>query len=172
MPIREIFSANVIADRVKWIGQAISQDFSDKSLTVVPVLRGSFIFAGDLVRTINLPNISVDFIGVNSYGDGTSSSGVTRLTHDLTKPIKDKNILIVEDIVDTGLTMRHIIDTLSVREPASISVCALLHKPARTRVPVKIDYLCFTIEDKFVVGYGLDYQDKYRNLPFIGEICA
>jgi len=171
VPVHELLSAERIADRIRWIGQAISQDYSGKELTVVPVLKGSFIFAGDLIRQIKVPGVTVDFLGVSSYGSGTSSSGAVRIVQDLVYPIKGKNVLIMEDIVDTGLTMQNLLELLATREPASVAVCALLHKPSRTRVEVKIDYLGFTIEDKFVVGYGLDYQEKYRNLPYIGELA-
>lgn len=170
MQVRELLASSTIAERIRWIGQAISQDYAGKPLTVIPILKGSFIFAGDLVRTISLPDVTVDFLGVSSYGTGMTTSGSVRITQDLVYPIRDKNILLVEDIVDSGLTIQHLRELLGTREPASISVCALLHKPSRTRVPVKIDYLGFEIEDKFVVGYGLDYQEKFRNLPYIGEM--
>ena len=169
MPIRELISASSIANRISWIGQAITQDFARKPLTMIPVLKGSFVFAGDLIRTVKLPDTFVDFLGISSYNGGTSSGSIM-ITHDLTRSIKGKDILIVEDIVDSGLTIQHLIKILQTREPASISICALLHKSCRTRVPVKIDYTGFTIEDKFVVGYGMDYQEKHRNLPYIGEI--
>jgi hypoxanthine phosphoribosyltransferase len=169
MPIREMISASSIADRISWMGQAITKDFARKQLTFIPVLKGSFVFAGDLIRTVKLPDVFVDFLGISSYNGGTSSGSIN-IIHDLVRPIKGKDILLVEDIVDSGLTIQYLMNMLQAREPASISVCTLLHKSVRTRVPVKIDYTGFTIEDKFVVGYGMDYQEKYRSLPYVGEI--
>jgi hypoxanthine phosphoribosyltransferase len=172
MGVKELYSSTRIAERIRWIGKAISQDYSGRALTLIPILKGSFVFASDLIRTIELPDVSIDFLGVSSYGAGTSSTGVVRITQDLAHSIHGKHIVIVEDIIDTGLTLQHLLELLATREPASVSVCTLLHKPARTRAHVKIDYLGFEIEDKFVVGYGLDYQEKYRNLPFIGELAT
>ena len=170
--VREMLSADRISERIRWIGSSITDDYRDKHITVVTILKGSFVFAADLVRQIKSHDLSTDFLGVSSYDGGTSSTGVVRITHDLAQPIEGKHVLLVEDIVDTGLTIHHLMDLLQTRNPASIAVCSLLHKPARQKVPVKIDYLGFTIEDKFVVGYGLDYQEKYRNLPYIGELVT
>ena len=170
MQVKELISAERIAERIRWISHSISSDYQGKPITLIPILKGSFIFAGDLIRQIEIPNVSVDFLSVSSYGDETSTSGVVRITQDLVHPIHGKDIILVEDIVDTGLTMSHLLNLLKTREPSSIAICSLLHKPSRQRAPVKIDYLGFTIEDKFVVGYGLDYQEQYRNLPFIGEM--
>ena len=133
------------------------------------MLKGSFVFAADLARAIDLP-LRIDFLGVRSYGEGTESSGVVQITQDLSRPIEHEDVLIVEDIVDTGLTIAHLMDLLRTRQPRSVKVCSLLHKPARARIQVKIDYLGFTIEDKFVVGYGLDFAEQHRNLPFIGVV--
>jgi len=133
------------------------------------VLKGSFVFMADLARAIDLP-LRVEFLGVRSYGEGTTSSGVVQITQDLSRPIEGEDILLVEDIVDTGLTIAHLLDLFRTRHPSSIKVCALLHKPARTRIQVPVDYLGFTIEDKFVVGYGLDWAEKYRNLPSISVV--
>jgi hypoxanthine phosphoribosyltransferase len=127
------------------------------------------VFAADLARAIDLP-LRIDFLGVRSYGEGTESSGVVQITQDLSRPIAQEDVLFVEDIVDTGLTIAHLMDLFRTRNPRSGKVCALLHKPARARMKVSIDYLGFTIEDKFVVGYGLDYAEKYRNLPYIGVV--
>jgi hypoxanthine phosphoribosyltransferase len=121
------------------------------------------------MRAINLP-LRVDFLGVRSYGEGTESSGVVQITQDLSRPIEHQDVLLVEDIVDTGLTIAHLMDLLRTRQPHSVKVCSLLHKPARARIAVKVDYLGFTIEDKFVVGYGLDFAERYRNLPYIGIV--
>jgi hypoxanthine phosphoribosyltransferase len=127
------------------------------------------MFAADLARAIELP-LTIDFLGCRSYGDGTETSGVVQITHDLTRPIEGKHVIVVEDIVDTGLTMAYLLENLETRRPASIELCALLHKPARTRVPVDIQYLGFTIDDVFVVGYGLDHAERYRNLPCISVL--
>ena len=151
---------------MKALGAEITRDHQNRPLVVVGVLKGSFIFLADLVRAIDLP-ISVDFIGISSY-QGTSSTGVVQITSDLTRPIDGKDVLLVEDIVDTGLSMRYLLDNLATRKPASVKVCALLEKPARAVVKVPIDYRGFEIGDEFVVGYGLDWDGKLRNLPFVG----
>jgi hypoxanthine phosphoribosyltransferase len=158
-----------IAARVQELGAQITQDYAGRSLVLVCVLKGSFVFGADLMRAIDLP-LRVDFLGVRSYGEGTESSGVVQITQDLSRPIEHDDVLIVEDIVDTGLTIAHLMDLLRTRAPASIKVCSLLHKPARARVKVPVDYLGFTIEDLFVVGYGLDFAERYRNLPYIGVV--
>jgi hypoxanthine phosphoribosyltransferase len=155
-----------LAARVAALGAEITRDHAGKPLVVVGVLKGSFIFLADLVRAIDLP-LSVDFIGITSY-QGTSTTGVVQITSDLTRPIEGKDVLLVEDIVDTGLSMRYLLDNLATRRPASLQVCALLEKPARARVKVPIDYRGFVIGDEFVVGYGLDWDGKLRNLPFVG----
>jgi hypoxanthine phosphoribosyltransferase len=134
------------------------------------VLKGSFLFMADLARAIPGSDVLVDFLGLASYGDQTSSSGVVQITADLTKPIDGKHVLVVEDIVDTGLTMRYLLDNLATRHPASVKLVTLLHKPSRSRTRIRIDYLGFQIEDCFVVGYGLDAAEKYRNVPFIGVL--
>lgn len=170
MPIRELISAEKIADRVRWIGDAVRQDYQSEPLTIVSVLKGSFIFASDVFRSIKRTDASIDFLGTSSYADGTETTGVVRITHDLSKPVEGRHVLLVEDIVDTGLTLQFLLENMKARNPASVKVCALLHKPARQRVPVKIDYLGFTIEDHFVVGYGLDYAEQYRALPYVGVL--
>ena len=136
---------------------------------VVSVLKGSFIFSADLVRAITVP-LRTEFLGLSSYGSATESSGVVAINQDLAAPITDKDVLVVEDIVDTGLTMAYLRENLVTRKPRSVKLVSLLSKPARRQVEVDIDYLGFTIEDKFVVGYGLDYDGFYRNLPYIGEL--
>lgn len=158
-----------IAARVRELGAAIARDYESKSLTVVSVLKASFVFAADLVRAIDL-DLTVDFFGVRSYGDATKSSGIVQIASDLTQSVEGKDVLLVEDIVDSGLTLRFLLDTLATRGPRSIKLAALLHKPARTRTAVHIDYLGFSIEDVFVVGYGLDCGQRYRNLPYIGVL--
>jgi hypoxanthine phosphoribosyltransferase len=164
-----MLSAETIAARVKELGAQITKDYQGKSLVLVCVLKGSFIFASDLARQIDLP-LRVDFLAVRSYGEGTESTGVVQIVNDLSKPIENEDVIIVEDIVDTGLTIAHLMDLFRTRKPRSIKVCSLLHKPARARVGVKVDYLGFTIEDKFVIGYGLDFAEKYRNLPYVGVV--
>jgi hypoxanthine phosphoribosyltransferase len=161
-----LISEEELAARVKALGREITRDHEDRPLVVVGVLKGSFIFLADLVRAIDLP-LSIDFIGITSY-QGSSSTGVVQITSDLTRPIEGKDVLLVEDIVDTGLSMRYLLDNLATRRPASVRVCALLEKPARARVKVPIDYRGFVIGDEFVVGYGLDWDGKMRNLPFVG----
>ena len=158
-----------IATRVHELGAQITRDYAERNLVLVGVLKGSFVFLSDLMRTIGLP-LRIDFLGVRSYGEGTESSGVVQITQDLSRPIEHEDVLIVEDIVDTGLTIAHLMDLLRTRAPASIKVCSLLHKPARAKVKIGIDYLGFTIEDRFVVGYGLDFAERHRNLPYIGVV--
>ena len=161
-----------LAERVQQLGEMITTQYADQGeLVLIGVLKGSFLFLADLFRAINLP-VEVDFLGLSSYGDSQETSGIVRVTQDLSKPIEGKHVLVVEDIVDTGLTMQYLLENLSTRKPASIRVASLLHKPARSRVHVDIDYLGFEIPDRFVIGYGLDYESKFRNLPFIGVNLA
>jgi len=162
-----LFTAEQIAARVREMGKQIERDYDGKELVLLGVLKGSFLFISDLARSIDLP-LAVDFIGLSSYGEATESSGVVKITSDVSKPIEKKHVVIVEDIDDTGLTMRYLLDNLATRHPASVKLCTLLHKPARARTKIPIDYLGFQIEDRFVVGYGLDAGEKYRNVPFIG----
>jgi hypoxanthine phosphoribosyltransferase len=164
-----MLSSERIAGRVRELGAEITRDYAGRSLVLVCVLKGSFMFAADLARAIDLP-LRIDFLGVRSYGQGTKTTGVVQITHDLVRPIEHEDVLLIEDIVDTGLTMAHLVDLLRTRGPASVRICALLHKPARARVAMTIDYLGFTIEDRFVVGYGLDLDDRYRNLPYVGVV--
>ncbi len=154
--------------RIAEMAAAIGRDYQGKPLKLVGVLKGSFVFMADLARAIDLP-VKVDFIGTTSY-QGTTSSGVVRITNDLSWPIAGEHILLVEDIVDTGLTMKYLLSNLETRRPASIKVCALLHKPTRAKVEVPIAYKGFEIPDAFVVGYGLDWDGRLRNLPYIGVV--
>jgi hypoxanthine phosphoribosyltransferase len=163
-------SEEQIAERVRALGAALAKDYEGRKLVVVVVLKGSFVFASDLIRAIDSHNLRVEFLGVRSYGEGTESSGVVQITCDLTRPIEGEDVVLVEDIVDTGLTISYLLDMLGTRKPSSLKVCALLHKPARSKIAVPIDYLGFTIEDKFVIGYGLDFGEKYRNLPYLGVL--
>lgn len=162
-----LYSAETIAARVAELGRTITSDKRGEDLVVICILKGSFMFAADLIRQIDLP-LSVEFLGVRSYGDDTEKSGEVQITSDLSRPIEGKDVLLVEDIVDTGLTLNFLLDMLARRGPRSLKLAALLHKPARTRVPVTIDYLGFSIDDVFVIGYGLDHAQLYRNLPYVG----
>jgi hypoxanthine phosphoribosyltransferase len=164
-----LISEAAIAERVRELGQLISREYAGLDLVVVTVLKGSFVFAADLVRAVDLP-MRIEFFGVRSYGKQTVSSGEVQITLDLAQPITGADVLIIEDIVDTGLTINYLIEQLRARGPRSIRVCAFLHKPARSVRPVTIDYLGFTIEDVFVVGYGLDHAEKHRNLPYVGVL--
>jgi hypoxanthine phosphoribosyltransferase len=170
-PIASLISAEQIAERVAELGRRITEDYRavGGDLVLIGVLKGSVIFLADLCRHIDLP-ISVDFIGIASYGDETQSSGVVQITSDLTRPIEGRHVIVVEDIIDTGLTAHYLLDNLATRHPASLKLCSLLHKPDRAEREVAIDYLGFTIPNKFVVGYGLDYAQRYRNLAFIGHL--
>lgn len=156
-----------LQERVDALGAQISRDYADKDLAVVGILKGCFVFLADLVRAIDI-ECTVDFLGLSSYGDSTTSSGVVKITSDLTSPIEGRDVLVVEDIIDTGLTMRYLLDNLGTRRPRSVRICTLLHKPANAQCEIPIDYTGFVIEDHFVIGYGLDYAEKLRNLPYIG----
>ena len=153
--------------RIKELGQKITEDYEGKDLMLVGVLKGAIMFMADLSREIKLP-LSMDFMAVSSYGASTKSSGIVRILKDLDVSIEGKNILIVEDIIDSGLTLSYLKKVLEDRNPQSIKICTLLDKPTRRVADVRVDYVGFEIEDRFVVGYGLDYAEKYRNLPFIG----
>jgi hypoxanthine phosphoribosyltransferase len=169
-PFAELISAEAIAARVGELGAQITADYRDKQdVVVIGVLKGSVIFLADLVRHVALP-IHIDFIGISSYGDATVSSGVVQITQDVSRPLEGKHVIVVEDIVDTGHTVHYLLENLATRRPASIKLAALLHKPERQERAVHIDYLGFTIPNKFVVGYGLDVAQQYRNLPFIGYV--
>lgn len=171
-PFAELISADAIATRVAELGAQITRDYATRDaaeIVVIGVLKGSVIFLADLVRHIAAP-IYVDFIGISSYGDATVSSGVVQITQDLSRPIEGKHVIVIEDIVDTGHTVHYLLENLATRRPASIALCSLLHKPERSERSIKIDYLGFTIPNKFVVGYGLDISQQYRNLPFIGYV--
>jgi hypoxanthine phosphoribosyltransferase len=155
--------------KVAELGRQISDDYRGRDPLLICLLRGAVVFLSDLIRAIDIP-LEMDFMAISSYGASTESSGVVRLVMDLKSNITGRDVLIVEDIVDTGRTLTYILDNLQTRRPASIKVCALLSKPSRREVQVKLDYLGFEIPDRFVVGYGLDYGEVYRNLPFIGVL--
>ena len=160
-----------LAARVRELGDDITRDYEGRELVAVIVLKGSFVFAADLIRAIDLP-LQVDFLGVRSYGDSTTSSGEVQITSDLTSPVEGKDVLLIEDIVDTGLTMDYLMETLTTRGPRSVKLASLLHKPDRCIAPVEIDYRGFVIDDVFVVGYGLDHAQRHRNLPYVGVLPA
>ena len=164
-----LFTPEALAQRVKELADQITQDYAGKSPLIVGTLRGSFVFMADLVRQINLP-LTVDFLSASSYGSGTESSGQVKLKLDLADDISGRDVLIIEDIVDSGNTLSKLLPELQKRGPASLKVCALLDKPERRVKDVNVDYTCFNIPDEFVVGYGLDYAQRYRNLPFIGIV--
>jgi hypoxanthine phosphoribosyltransferase len=166
---RSLIPAEIIAERVAALGIQVAERTPAGDLTVVGVLRGAFMFMADLVRAIPRP-LRCDFLGVRSYGDATISSGIVEITSDLLLPIEGENVLLVEDIVDTGLTLRYLVEILGARRPKSLQVCALLSKPARRRVEVQVDYTGFEVADQFVVGYGLDAAQRYRHLPYIAVL--
>lgn len=171
-----MFDRATLQRRVDELGAGITAAYPDVArgeadLIVVGILKGSFVFLADLVRAIDLP-CGIEFMGVSSYGDATESSGVVQVTQDLTKPVQGKHVLVVEDIVDTGLTMKYLLENLGTRGPKSVRLASLLEKPTKNKAGVKVDFLGFSIEDKFVVGYGLDAAGIYRNLPFVGLVKA
>jgi len=166
-----LLTSERIQSRVAELGEQITRDYAGRRLVIVCVLKGSFVFAADLARHIGLP-LRVEFLGLRSYGSSTESCGIVQITQDLTTPIKGDDVLVVEDIVDSGLTSAYLLELLATRSPNSVRLCALLHKPTRMKEPVPIDYLGFTIEDAFVVGYGLDHAQEYRHLPDLMVIPA
>ena len=166
--IKDVLISRVEIDKmVKTLGERISKDYEGKNLLVICVLRGAFIFMADLVREIKVP-LKVDFMSVSSYGDETVSSGVVRILRDLDSDITGKDVMIIEDIIDTGLTLKNLKDVLMTRHPASLAVCAAFDKPERRVADVKADYVGRVIPDEFIVGYGLDYAGEYRHLP---DVC-
>lgn len=168
--IDDMITAKAIAARVESMASEITEHFKGtEKLVVIGLLRGSFMFIADLVRELDLP-VEVDFLETSSYGDSTESSREVRILKDLRGEIKDRDILVVEDIVDTGHTLKHVLQLLQSRQPARMVVCALLNKPSRREVEVNADLVGFEIEDKFVVGYGIDYAQRNRNLPYIGAV--
>lgn len=169
--VEVLLSEQEIASRVHELGVQISRDYQGKHLILVGILKGSFIFLADLIRSISIP-VSIDFVGISSYGASTRSTGVVKITKDLDEGVEGRHILIVEDIVDTGWTLRlsYIEENLRARRAASVRVCTLLDKPSRREVDIHPDYVGFEIPNKFVVGYGLDYNGFYRNLPYVGVL--
>ncbi len=162
-----LLSSEVILEKVKELGKRITADYWDKNLLLLGTLKGAVPFIADLARAIDL-HLEIDYMAVSSYGNSTESSGVVRILKDLEGPVQHKNVLIVEDIVDSGQTLHYLMDVLRQRRPMSLRVCALLDKGRERAKPVELDYTGFQIPDRFVVGYGLDYAQRYRNLPYIG----
>lgn len=168
--IKEVLlSTEALAARIKELGETISADYAGRDILMVGVLRGAVIFMADLARAISRP-VTIDFMAVSSYGASTSSSGVVKIIKDLDEDVAGKHLLIVEDIIDSGLTLKYLFENLKSRKPASVKICTLLSKPSRRKVDVPVDYNGFTIPDDFVVGYGLDFAEKYRNLPYVGVL--
>ena len=164
---RILFTGEELSVRVKELAAEIQRDYEGKDLVMASVLRGSYIFMADLTRAIDLPMV-VDFMVVSSYGSGTTSSGQVEIRKDLSDSIEGKDLIIVEDILDSGNTLYYLMEVLKARKPASIRICTLMDKPDRRAKPITADYTGFSIPDAFVVGYGLDYDEKYRNLPYVG----
>ncbi len=169
MGLEVLIPEEKIAERVNELGKQISRDYQGKSIHLVCVLKGAYTFLADLSRTIDIP-VTLDFLAVSSYNQGTSTSGAVQLTKDLDTALEGRDVLIVEDIADTGLTLRYLYNMLKARHPSSLKVIALLSKPSRRTVDVPVDYVGFEIEDRFVVGYGLDVDQKYRNLRYIAAV--
>ena len=166
---RVLFTQEQIGKRVEEIGKRIEEDYRDKNPLVVGILKGASMFFMDVVRCADIP-MELDFMAVSSYGKGATSSGNVRIRKDLDTDIRDRHVLLCEDIIDSGVTMKHLFALLSARGPASLRLCSLLSKPSRRRADIAIDYCGWEIPDAFVVGYGLDYAEKYRNLPYIGVL--
>ena len=163
---KPLFNSYEIAKRVKELGACISKDYEGEDIVVISLLRGSFIFAADLVREINIP-VNVDFMTTSSYGHDEVSSGIVEIINDVRTNIKGKNVLIVDDIMDSGHTMKKVVEFINMKEPKSIKICVMLDKPSRRQANISPDYVGFTIPDVFIVGYGLNYGDYYRNVPDI-----
>ena len=158
-----------LADRIAELGEQISEDYEGRDLLLVGVLKGAVFFMADLMRHVDVP-CEVDFMAISSYGAATDSSGVVRILKDLDINIRDRHVLVVEDIIDSGLTLSYLVRNLSAREPASLEICALLTKPARREIEVPVRYVGFEIPNRFVIGYGLDFAERYRNLPYVGVL--
>lgn len=165
----KMFTEEQIREKVVELGKQIENDYKGEEILVVGILKGANVFTCDLIRQIDL-DVKIDFMSVSSYGTGTESSGTVRILKDLDTDIKGRNVLIVEDIIDSGRTLSNLVKELKIREPKSLKLCTLLDKPSRRVVDVDVEYVGFEIEDKFIVGYGIDYAEKYRNLPYIGIV--
>ena len=167
--IRVMISEEDVDQRIAEIGQKISEDYAGESVHLICILKGSVFFTCELAKRITVP-VTLDFMSVSSYGDGTKSSGIVKIAKDLDESMEGKNVIIIEDIIDSGRTLSYLMDVLQKRQPKSMKLCTLLDKPDRRIVDVKVDYVGFEFPDEFVVGYGLDYAQKYRNLPYIGVV--
>ena len=168
--IRVLLSEEEVDKRIREIAGKINRDYAGRAVHLICILKGGVFFTCELAKRLTVP-VTMDFMSVSSYGGGTESSGIVKLVKDLDESLEGKNVLIVEDIIDSGRTLAYLIDVLNQRKPAEIRLCTLLDKPERrVKKQVKVDYVCFTIPDEFVVGYGLDYDQKYRNLPYIGVV--
>jgi len=164
-----LLSEEQIKAKVAELGAKITADYAGRSPVIICILKGAALFTSDLIRHIELP-VAVDFMAISSYGMETKSSGVVRILKDLDSSVEGRHVLVVEDIIDSGLTLKYLEENLRSRRPASLAICALLDKATRRKIDIKLDYCGFVIPDEFVVGYGLDYAEKYRNLPFIGVL--
>ena len=168
--VRVLIPEEQVVEKIKEVAAQISRDYAGKSIHLICILKGGAMFMCELAKRLELDDVSLDFMSVSSYGSGTTSSGVVKIVKDLDEPLEGKNVLIVEDIIDTGHTLNHLSKLLQDRGPASIEICTLLNKPSRREKEVPVKYSCFEIPDEFVVGYGLDYDQRYRNLPYIGVV--
>lgn len=167
--VKVLLSEEEVAKRIEELGRKISEDYAGKQVHLICVLKGGVFFMCELAKKISIP-VSMDFMSVSSYGDGTASSGVVKIAKDLDEALEGKDVLVVEDIIDSGRTLYYLLDILAKRHPNSMKLCTLLDKPERRVRDVTVDYVGFAIPDEFVVGYGLDYAQKYRNLPYIGVV--
>lgn len=167
--VRVMIREEDVTERIKEMGRQISEDYAGKQVHLICILKGGVFFACELAKQITVP-VSIDFMSVGSYGDGTSSSGIVKIAKDLDETLEGKEVLVVEDIIDSGRTLFYLLEVLKKRKPKSMRLCTLLDKPSRRVRDVKVDYIGYEIPDEFVVGYGLDYMQKYRNLPYIGVV--
>lgn len=167
--IRVLLTEQEVDKRIQEIADQINRDYAGREIHMIGVLKGGVFFMCELSKRIKVP-VSLDFMSVSSYGDDTKSSGVVKIVKDLDQPLEGKEVLVVEDIIDSGRTLSYLLEILKARNPHSVKLCTLLDKPERRVTDVKVDYCCFEIPDEFVVGYGLDYAQKYRNLPYIGVV--
>ncbi len=167
--ISVLIAEEEIDKRVREMADQISKDYAGKTIHLICILKGSAFFACELAKRLTIP-ATIDFMSVSSYGSGTTSTGIVRIVKDLDEPLEGKDVLIVEDIIDTGRTLAHLMEVLKTRKPASLRLCTLLDKPERRVTHVDVDYTCFEIPDRFVVGYGLDFDQRYRNLPYVGVV--
>lgn len=165
--IKVMISEEDLMTRIEEMGKDITRDFSGKMVKLICILKGGVFFACELAKRIDL-DVAMDFMSVSSYGNGTQTSGAVKIVKDLDEPIENEHIIVVEDIIDSGITLNYLLNLLKNRKPASLTLCTMLDKPDRRKVEVKVDYIGFTIPDEFVIGFGLDYAQKYRNLPYIG----